>query len=54
MRYGTLAEYQREIDRVQAAIDKTSSEHLRMDYGKYLKRLQREAKRFMKGARYNG
>ena len=36
----TAADYQREIDRVQAAIDKTDSEHLRRDYGKYLKRLK--------------
>ena len=49
----TLADYQQEIARVQAAIDKTESEHLRRDYGKYLKRLHREQRdynRFRKEA----
>ena len=44
----TLSDYQSEIARVQAAIDSTDSEFLRRDYGKYKKRLQKEAKRFMK------
>lgn len=50
MRFGTLAEYQREINRVQTALEKTDSDHLRRDYGKYLKRLQKEARRMAKGA----
>lgn len=43
-----LSEYQKEIARVQAAIDSTDSDFLRKDYGKYKKRLQKEAKRLMK------
>lgn len=38
----TLADYQSEIERVQAALKKTSSKHMRHDYGRYLKRLLRE------------
>ena len=44
----TLADYEKEIARVQAAIDSTDSEFLRRDYGKYKKRLIREAKRMMR------
>ena len=40
----TLSDYQKEIARVQAAINSTDSEFLRRDYGKYLKRLKREAR----------
>lgn len=39
------ADLLKEIERVQAAIEKTDSEHLRRDYGKYLKRLQGELRR---------
>ena len=38
----TLADYQSEIERVQAALKKTASKHMRHDYGRYLKRLLRE------------
>lgn len=41
-RFDTVAEYKQEIARVQAAIDKTDSPCLRRDYGKYIKRLQKE------------
>lgn len=41
----TIADYQKEIERVQKAIDSTDSEYLRRDYGKYLKRLKRQIKR---------
>ena len=54
MKYETLAEYQCEIARVQGALNKTNSEYLKKDYGKYLRRLQREARRFTKGAYRNG
>ena len=37
-----VAVYESAIARVQAAIDKTDSPCLRRDYGKYLKRLQKE------------
>lgn len=40
----TLSDYQKEIGRVEAAIDKTDSEHLKRDYGKYLKRLKRQVR----------
>ena len=39
----TLADYEREIARVKAALDSTDSPFLIVDYGKYLKRLKREA-----------
>jgi hypothetical protein len=39
----TLADYEREIARVKAAIESTDSSFLIADYGKYLKRLKREA-----------
>jgi hypothetical protein len=42
MQYKTVAEYKKEIARVRAALDSTSSSCLRRDYGKYLKRLQKE------------
>lgn len=42
MQYKTVAEYKKEIARVKAALDSTSSDCLRCDYGKYLKRLQKE------------
>lgn len=42
----TRAELQQEIERVECALQKTKSAHLRRDYLKYLKRLKRE---YMKG-----
>ena len=51
MNLKTLADYEKEINRVQAAIDSTDSEFLRRDYGKYKKRLQRQARRFKKAVR---
>lgn len=42
MIFKTITDYQREIARVQAAIDSTDSDFLRSDYGKYKKRLKRE------------
>lgn len=44
----TLSDYQKEIARVQSAIDSTESEYLRRDYGKYLKRLCGEVKQYRK------
>lgn len=41
----TLSEYKQEIDRVEAAIEKTDSKHLRRDYSKYLQRLKRQMKK---------
>ena len=38
----TLNEIKREIARVQAALAKTQSNHLKRDYTKYLKRLHQE------------
>ena len=43
----TLSDYQKEIARVQSAIDSTESEYLRRDYGKYLKRLKREMRKVL-------
>ena len=43
----TFADYQKEIERVQAAIDSTDSEFLKRDYGKYLKRLKRRMRKEM-------
>lgn len=40
---------EKEIARVQAAIDSTDSDFLRRDYGKYLKRLERQARQLRKG-----
>lgn len=42
--FKTLTDYEKEIARTQAAIDSTNSDFLRRDYGKYKKRLQREAR----------
>lgn len=36
----SISELRKEIARVEAAIAKTDSEHLRRDYGKYLRRLK--------------
>ena len=47
MALNTLADYQQEIARVQAALDKTESEHLRRDYSKYLKRLHRQMRSYI-------
>ena len=47
-RFDTVAEYKHEIARVQAAIDKTDSICLRRDYGKYMKRLQKEMRGLQK------
>lgn len=38
----TVTDYNIEINRVQTAMDKTSSPKQRRDYGKYLNRLKRE------------
>lgn len=38
----TVTDYNNEINRVQTAMDKTSSAKQRRDYGKYLNRLKRE------------
>lgn len=46
MLYKTIADYEKEIARTQAAIDSTNSDFLRRDYGKYKRRLQREARLF--------
>lgn len=37
----TIPEIKKEIERVQKALSNTKSEHLKRDYTKYLKRLQR-------------
>lgn len=42
MRFNTAEEYKKEIARVQAAMQSTSSPCLLRDYGKYMKRLQKE------------
>ena len=42
MRFQTVEEYKKEIARVRAAMDKTDSAYLRRDYGKYIKRLEKE------------
>ena len=44
MRFKTYIEYQTEIARVREVTDRTNSERLRRDYGKYLKRLEKEAR----------
>lgn len=41
----TRAELHQEIERVECALQKTKSEHLKSDYMKYLKRLKKEYKR---------
>ena len=38
----TVTDYNNEINRVQTALDKTTSAKQRRDYGKYLNRLKRE------------
>lgn len=38
----TVTDYNNEINRVQTAMDKTSSQKQRRDYEKYLNRLKRE------------
>ena len=38
----TVADYNNEIARVQAALNKTDSPKQKRDYGKYLNRLKRE------------
>lgn len=43
----TLADYQKEIERVQTALDNTDSEFLKRDYGKYLKRLKKRMRKEM-------
>ena len=47
MLFKTLSDYEKEIARVQAAIDSTDSDFLRSDYGKYKKRLKREMRKKM-------
>ena len=41
--------YEIEIKRVETALSKTISEKLKRDYGKYLKKLQRERERLING-----
>ena len=41
--------YEIEIKRVEAALSKTTSENLKRDYEKYLKKLYRERKRLAYG-----
>ena len=48
MRFDAVAEYKKEIARVQAAIDSTCSEFIRRDYGKYMKKLKKEMRRLSK------
>ena len=48
MKFETVAEYKKEIARVQAAIYSTCSEFLRRDYGKYMKKLKKEMRRLSK------
>ena len=48
MKFDTVAEYKKEIARVQAAIDSTCSDFLRRDYGKYMKKLKKEMRRASK------
>lgn len=45
MKQRSQSELKREIERVETALQKTKSEHLKTDYMKYLKRLKREYKR---------
>lgn len=40
----TMQEIKQEIARVQVALANTQSEHLKRDYAKYLKRLQKAQK----------
>ena len=48
MKFDTVAEYKKEIARVQAAIDSTCIEFIRRDYGKYMKKLRKEMRRLRK------
>lgn len=48
MKFETVAEYKKEIARVQAAINSTCSEFIRRDYGKYMKKLKKEMRRLYK------
>lgn len=48
MKFENVAEYKKEIARVQSAIDSTCSEFLRRDYGKYMKKLKKEMRRLRK------
>ena len=41
----TQEELMQEIERVEKALNKTNSEHLKNDYTKYLKRLKRQLKK---------
>jgi hypothetical protein len=41
--------YEIEIKRVETALQKTNSEKLKKDYGKYLKKLYREKERLKNG-----
>ena len=41
----SIQELDREIARVKAALAKTTSDHLKSDYGKYLRKLYRQRKR---------
>ena len=41
----TVNDYMQEIDRVEAAMEKTDSDHLRRDYEKYLKRLKKQMRK---------
>jgi hypothetical protein len=40
----TLIEIKKEINRVEMALEKTKSNNLRRDYGKYLNKLKRRLK----------
>ena len=46
MRFDTVAEYKKEIARVQAASDSSCSEFIRQDHGTYMKKLMTEVGRF--------
>ena len=48
MKFETVAEYKKEIARVQTAIDSACSEFIRRDYGKYMKKLKKEMRRLSK------
>lgn len=51
MQFKTITDIEKEIARVQAAIDSTNNDFLRRDYGKYKRRLQRQARllKFFRG-----
>lgn len=44
----TLEDCKKEIARIELAIEKTESNHLRRDYGKYLGRLKKHKERLEK------